>query len=78
MVPLPLQTLSPRTGSKEGIVAAHIRVANSPGVSVGSWLGAPSRMALSPKQRRTQTRSHLRCGPAYQPIPKDGGYVLRQ
>ena len=59
MVPLPLQTLSPRTGSKEGIVAAHIRVANSPGGSVGSWLGAPSwigapsRMALSPKRRRT-------------------------
>ena len=55
MVPLPLQTLSPRTGSKEGIVAAHIRVANSPGGLVGSWLGAPSRMALSPKRRRTHT-----------------------
>ena len=55
MVSLPLQTLSPRTGSKEGIVAAHIRVASSPGGSVGSWLGAPSRMALSPKRRRTQT-----------------------
>ena len=53
MVPLPLQTLSPRTGSKEGIVAAHIRVANSPGGSVGSWLGAPSRIALSLKRRRT-------------------------